>query len=575
MAKIRLATIVGPGVAGASGTGTVSASTKAFDYPGIPYVTDAVPSAIMPTEPTGADLNNHEWVSTYDPILEPAPDHATIAPNWPSAEQANCYYVDAFHGSATDTANTYGYPDKPRATIPTGLWGSSTLYAEIHGNNTAYSSTPDYDLGAGKITVNLAGTSSNPVFIKGVDAPRIGNGGGGSDNIDCVGITHVIFDGLTIQDRPGGNRPWPQFSINSGSEYVCFRNGIIRGDNSGSSGGQLIPMAGDRTNGETRFICFYNTQISDGGDHITNTQERDVHGWRPSYLCRYLWLVNCELTRLQADGVQCGNSANTIPAEESSNQDYRSHYIYIAGNDFHDLFENAVDNKNSFHVITSSNTMRELYSTGTGGGANNTAYILSNNSEGDHSGYHWSLFDHVYNCGNGIRDSGNTANEKNYVIGALVENTNTYSFRKENNGTNVECYIIDSTVYNIGGDVFSDSQPGNNSITELHGILAHTITNGLDNGPDPDTTNLVNFRYWNMGGGINAAWDQTNVAEASSDPLVDPANDNFTPQGDALAQNTKHPAYDKFQAMYGLNIYIDRDGNARDATTPDVGAVEA
>ena len=35
-----------------------------------------------------------------------------------------------------------------------------------------------------------------------------------------------------------------------------------------------------------------------------------MHGWRPLYGNRYLWLIDSTLYHLQADGVQCGNSNN-------------------------------------------------------------------------------------------------------------------------------------------------------------------------------------------------------------------------------------------------------------------------
>ena len=130
-------------------------------------------------------------------------------------------------------------------------------------------------------------------------------------------------------------------------------------------------------------------------------------------------------------------------------------------------------------------------------------------------------------------------------------------------------------MYNLGGDVFNDSQPGNNSITELHGILIHTAAGGFL-GPDPDTANLVNIRHWEMSGTVDAGWSTTNVVALTNDPVADAAAGDFTPLNiETIGQNTKHPAYQTFEDMYGLDIYKDRNGITRNPTAPTVGAVEA
>lgn len=51
-------------------------------------------------------------------IDEPRPGHP---PEWPAAERLGFYYVDITHPNATGSNNDFGYPDRPRSSLPTGI----------------------------------------------------------------------------------------------------------------------------------------------------------------------------------------------------------------------------------------------------------------------------------------------------------------------------------------------------------------------------------------------------------------------------------------------------------------------
>ena len=170
-------------------------------------------------------------------------------------------------------------------------------------------------------------------------------------------------------DIPGGGRPWGNLRF-SDSEYITLRNSEIRGDGTNSSGGSAVSMS------DVSFMVTFQVQIHTAGSWQSNGTGLDVHGWRPAYNNRYLWLLDSELYHLQADGVQTGNSNNQNPQSASS------HYVFIGGNLFYENYENALDNKNSYHVVFSSNEVREHYAAADASGANATAVILSNNSRG-------------------------------------------------------------------------------------------------------------------------------------------------------------------------------------------------
>jgi len=73
------------------------------------------------------------------PLGIPAPSFgldevAPAAPAaWPGNEAAGYYYIDRTHPNATDSSNQYGYPDKPRATIPNYATFPAGTYIEVHG----------------------------------------------------------------------------------------------------------------------------------------------------------------------------------------------------------------------------------------------------------------------------------------------------------------------------------------------------------------------------------------------------------------------------------------------------------
>lgn len=94
------------------------------------------------------------WGTTH-PIDSVAPSIEIKCPNWPSRETTNCYFIDNTHPQATDINNPYGYPNKPRVTIPAGNYLAGA-YVEIHGG--PYTSTA---------IRTMNGTAENPIWFRG------------------------------------------------------------------------------------------------------------------------------------------------------------------------------------------------------------------------------------------------------------------------------------------------------------------------------------------------------------------------------------------------------------------------
>lgn len=504
-------------------------------YPGIPYPTDDLPGGIMPTLPEP----NAQPGWPYDPISLELPETG-------SGDNVYVVSVDGNDGSAGNGGN--GSVEAPRRTLPTGDLGASAhLY--IIGQESAYG-TVDFDIGDDD-TWTCTGTADAPCFIVGIDAPRIGR------RITLTDAEHVVVDGLSFVDTPTGGRPWGAFNIMF-SRYVTVRNVEIRGDGSSSSGGSAMSIQG------VEFLFSYRMRFHELGSWQSNPQDRDVHGWRPQYSNRYLWLIDSELFHLQGDGVQTGNSNN------GGTQDQSSHYVYIAGNEFYENYENAIDNKNSYHVVISSNEIHDFFAA-EGMGANSTAVILSNNSEGPWTGYHWALNNHIHDAGLAVRDSGSETDELNFAVGNLVHDVST-AFLQANNDPGREFWVVHNSVH--GAQVNLDAfQPGNGSSLVVE---ANIFQGGeIDTMSEIDSTLRNNILF---GVQVSGSWD-TEDGNLDQDPLfADPGSGDLSlsagsPGIDAF--DTESPVFGIFEGLYGLDIRLDSAGTSRPAGTRwDIGATE-
>ena len=290
-----------------------------------------------------------------------------------------------------------------------------------------------------------------------------------------------------------------------------------------------------------------------------------VHGWRPAYDNRYLWLIESEIYHMQADSIQIGNSSNPNP------QSSTTHYVYIAGNRFYENYENALDNKNSYHVIFSENDVHTFFAASDGGGANSTAIILSNNAEGPWTGYHWAINNRVWNSGLAIRDSGSEGGERNFAVGNVIWDVGT-SFVQANNAADRECWIVNNTA--VATDSHFDAwQTGGGSASTF--VRRNVFVGGEMDIAGDIQSELVDNVLFGVDQRGNWDVDQGNV---DSDPLLaDAANGDMTPGAGSPAREAgaeADPVYALFESLYGLSIARDRAGTDRPSGAWELGAVE-
>lgn len=537
---------------------------------GIPHPTDPVPSTLMPTLPTGADFTNHDWIDSYDPLTLAPPTHAVIAPNWPSAEQTNCYYADKFDGAATDTANTYGYPDKPRVTIPRAAFNAASLYLEVHGDNSAWvRATPQYDMGSGAdVPFLMAGTKSTPRFVVGIDGPWVG------EDFE-IKAQHTIVDGIKWQERRT-NSPYPKIKIREGAKYVCLRDVEIRGPGVSLGGGEVVGIAGIEAD-PVDFFVVVDSHIHHCGDDLNHNS--DTHAFRPRAWSRHLWLLNSTINNVEGDGIQCGTS-NNLSTDEAN----RTHYVYVGNCDFSFFGENCLDNKNSYHVIAGDCVFHD---TDKNLGSNDTGVIISNNSEGPLTGYHWLINTEMYACAPAVRFAGGEVLERDYVVGCWFhDNGSGLSYLANNDNPTSELWIINNTVVENEDNGMNESSFGatkTNVACFIRNNITYNCVNNHVEASDPafgshEVSRLIGF---NISGPIifnEGDFSPTIANQIDVDPeFTNPGADDYTLKSTSPALGAVgviDPVYQLFEDLYGINMRFDINGNPIPLTNADIGAYQ-
>src|SRR3990172_7902627 len=306
------------------------------------------------------------WAA-YTPVLGiPAPpiDTDVVTPsrpgNWPTTEATGFYYIDNTHGSATDTANTYGYPNRPRLTIPTTFAAGS--YVEWHGG--PYTGTT--------LTITVNGTAESPVWITGLAAatdPDI-------RRMLVIAGQHARIEYLDSYSNTA------RFTIGNGADYILVRHSKFHSDGTTRTGG-CFNVSGTSTNFATNNVA-YNNEIYEYGDDSPSSTT-DSQGVRINTFVDGLWLIDNHVHNNGADAVILGQA--TYP------QTNRPRNIYIGRNHFHDDRENAIDIKGASDIIISQNTMHGYGATATSNGEvirvndegwqNNVAIIFNTIYDGD------------------------------------------------------------------------------------------------------------------------------------------------------------------------------------------------
>ena len=474
-------------------------------------------------------------------------------PTFGIVEQAGTptHYVDNTHPSATDSSNPRGSSSTPRATVPSSLDAGSVV--EVRGGPYNVSRT----------TWVAHGSAAAPVFVKGVGAPVFR----GNEGQIIVGGSYLVVEGLVLDQV--------RLRMEPGSIKLAIRRNEVRNYPDG-------PSAMIAATGVTDTVVIGN-HVHDCGD-IRSTEEMDIIGVVVDDGSENVWVVDNHIHHIAGDSVRVGDNP-TAPEPWTR-------FVYIGRNDFHHNQENALDVKQSRDIIVSENRMYGLRRPNSGSD-DGTALVIHYDPERV-----WILGNQVYDSSNGIRSTG--AKDGLYVIGNVLwdikhEAGDEYDPRSMGGVQAIRAtatpdfYAINNTVYRCDAGI---SYPNG-----AHGEIVNNIVAGLTESShhvavgNRASTNVVRNNVFDASARLK--FGSTTVRDCgdarssfpnqvdrciNADPrFVDAARLDFrlAAGSPALDAGMDHPAFDRFQQLYGVDIRKDRDGRTRpQGRAIDVGAYE-
>lgn len=552
---------------------------QAWSYIGIPYVTDMVPGAMMPTLPTGADTPGFP----YDPCAMPTPTFTGAS---------NQYFVDSNRGNDSTAGNNgRGTIEKPRKSLPAisrfkwTLAAGTQIFVESGSRHFDGTLEPDDDM---KI-VSL-GTSDEPCWIIGVGDEKPTFAG----EKYVVSGTHLLIDNIRFASNAG-----LKIKLGNGKDGVSLKYGTIRNcliDGLGSGENAAIGGSGVSDEDRSSFICLYRNVIRNLGKwDRADKNGRDKHGIQMTARTDHWWIVENEIYHCEGDSVQV-NTSN----QHNGNYTNRPHYIYIAGNHFYENYENAVDNKNCYHVIISQNLIHDFRNEYKW--ANATAIILANDSEGWLSGYEWAIFNEIYEAGTAIKIASNaaltiddpksetpvqTAGQRTYAIGNLIYDVGN-GFNLDARGTSPngkltrtwfeETWIVSNTIHAKNAPIRqtrANASSGENSSHRIIGNLLYSDANGQEIELEDSEAqfNEVSYNFVYRASGPTTMTERKfdlAVGNSYNAPPVfaDIEANDYTPLAgsasvDLIGFRTEPEPYSLFKSMYGIDIAVGYNGIKR------------
>lgn len=521
------------------------------------------------------------WSKNLHPILNEAPK----LQKW-DAETVGFYYIDPQHANATDSNNVYGYPDRPRISIPRNVGAGS--YVELHGQ---YS---------GKQTVNYQCTAIQPCWLRGVSKA---NWPVHSGSITVKNSAYVFIENINFDGGISG-----ALSISGDSHHVVFRHSRIANREqpaTGATGVSIIPDLGMLM----EDIVIYGNVFEELGDWNT-TEDRDFHGVTPSLWgrdntteLRKVWVLNNYCTHLSGDCVQV-NAANW-----SGSYKYL-HHVYIGNNESYQNRQTGFWVKQGSDVIISQNKVSGNYGNGAANAGGGIGYQYDKHNL-------WIINNEIHDTVFGIRqsDTGNSVwGNDVYIMGNLIYNIhpskNNTSYNPSDSWSegaaialwhgSLDRYIVDNTMYDVhdgvnaifngtvhlSGNIISQkddhsdnyffdiSHPGRNNLVLMNdNIFFDDVSESYfiwrDRSLRLNTIDEVKL-YANE---CEGCWFVDPLfLNASSDPVM--RDFDLSSDSPAVIGNSKHFSYDLFEQYYGLSIDKDFNGSPRPSFRRSIGAFQ-
>jgi Right handed beta helix region len=490
----------------------------------------------------GGSVGAEPW---SPPLGIPAPDFGITqqAPPVPSpwaSPTPGFYYVDETAAGATDTSNPYGAPNRPRRTIPLSL--PAGVVVELHGPYTKAHTSPN--------GITASGTATQPVYIRGSSPstrPTI------TRSWQLKKCSYLVLENLKFAFVDAGRG---LVVFGASTTHSVLRASEVSGN---LDGGGAAVAASDN-------VVIYNNVIHDNGD-VADMGDQDIHGIAVGGGTNTLWIVDNDISRSSGDGIQInGTLTNT-------------HHIYVGRNVSHHNKQTGLWTKTASDVVFSENIVRGHRPSSSGDGAGMGAQYDPQRV--------WFLFNEAFDNSVGISTaSGLKSGRSDFYFMGNVIHDNLKVGLQLNDWVNRE-YVIGNTFYNnpiglgngyyrvgveISDNIFSNSATAHISFREYRSGAASKVRNNLFDAP------------------VRIVWDDVtrdvsgmqSIAECQGcregNPLfVNAAGARFDLLGGspAIDAGVVEAAYDTYQALYGVDIRVDKAGRRRpQGPAWDLGAYE-
>jgi hypothetical protein len=471
------------------------------------------------------------------------------------------HYIDNTSLAATDTANPYGTPARPRLTFPGNLAAGSVV--ELHGGPYNFRNLSD------KMAVWGAGTASAPIFLRGASPTDMAVL---TKDLMVMGsyvvVENLMFDKARISVR--------QDLLGQAIDHISIRHLEMHGTGVETGNAEAISIGrwGVTSPSSISDVVVFANNLHDFGSRQQDLEADWIGVSVSGYDCYRTWILDNDIYRFGGDSIRVGNNDGwAIPAS--------SRYAYIGRNRLHDNGENALDVKVMQDIVASQNVMYGFRPSSSDPG---TAIVVHYNPANV-----WLLFNEIYNAPGGVFSSGVV---DLHIVGNIIRDV-TEGIKFWGGG---ELHIVGNTMTRVGSGVVNIG-----GVTTGKHLINNIITNLID------ATTGYHIRYNLAGLALSSAMDHnllyqnngqvridwggrlyTSVASfltgsgkglgsLEGDPrFVDAAANNLRLAVDspAIDRGTETSYADTFKLRFGQDIDFDIAGIRRSVGITDIGAHE-
>ncbi|WP_298426854.1 T9SS type A sorting domain-containing protein [uncultured Kordia sp.] len=332
-------------------------SQNAWEYTGIPYT---------------------DW--DYDPFKI----ELETPTEWPSTPKQNYYYVDPDNPNATDVIEQgeltgvygrFGYPDKPRATIPSQGWinDSFTPGTVIWLKGGVYTPSNFYSTWSPQ----FQGTSSQPIWLYGDPSDKPVFSG---VFLGMFNSSHIIVDNL---QWIGGNQQNGVLSLTRdrpfSSHHITLRNLRFENLNYVAGGGAIVGINSNTAeNAELHDVVAYRNVFKNcGGGFDWLSRDNDHHAYKVNgniggNETYRVWIIDNNAIKGDStdsvDGLFKSLSGNLVQVGDQIASSGGNHHVFVGGN-YQEFARQALGwTKRATDVIFSGNYCTETYALAGGNG---------------------------------------------------------------------------------------------------------------------------------------------------------------------------------------------------------------